>query len=104
MKKSVTVSSRIDEEMVIFEGISNEIDQKIVKTQNDICVAKEELIRARHIKHTRMEYTSLANNIRQYPPREKTVEVMNSYTNELSALKVDIYKNNKYNFNYNIIY
>lgn len=104
MKKSRIVSRRIDEEMVLYNEESNEIDQNIAKTLNDIAVANEELKSAECIKRARMEYTSLANSIEKYPSREKSAEVLKAHNDEIHALKVDIYKNNRYNFNNNIMY
>lgn len=92
MKKSQAVSNMNVEEMLIYDDMSNEIDNNIKNTKTEIDRAKEELKKAKTIRRNRMEYDVLAKLIIQHPPRTETAKRLDDLKDELQALKVNLLK------------
>lgn len=92
MKKSQAVSNMNVEEMLIYDNMSNEIDNNINNTKTEIDLAKEELKKAKTIRRNRMEYDVLAKLIIQHPPRTETSKRLDDLKDELQALKVNLLK------------
>lgn len=93
MKKSKAVTERINEEILMFDNISKEIDTKIKNIHADIDETKVELRKVETRKQNQMEYDLFTKNINKYPSRAETAKYLNELNNEVQVLNVNLLNN-----------
>lgn len=93
MKKSDAVSSRIDEELLMYDENAVGIDNSVQKTVLDIAHSKQDLEKSKTIKRNQMEYNLLASHIAKYPPVADTIKVLADKKDEVDTLKVNSMNN-----------
>lgn len=68
-KKSELITKSNDEQLIKYQQLHAEYEEKINKIKDEIAKQRGELEKAREIKHNRIQYDLLANGISNEPPR-----------------------------------
>ena len=74
MKKAMLVQEMNDRELVKYESLTHELDERIDSARNDIFRVKEDLQQAKNVRKNRMEYDPIVARIKELPTRKQSVD------------------------------
>lgn len=83
MQKSKNTLIMNQRELVNYQELTRELDEKIEKSKDDILKVKEQLIQAKASRKNRMEYENIVEKIQEYPTRHETIEKLQKIKKEI---------------------
>lgn len=93
--KSELSEQMINEELVNYKKVNDNIAEKTEIVKEQIEMSKEQLVKAKEIRRNKLEYSSLARLIKQEPDRKEIVKKHEMLKEELLKKEEDFKKQNR---------